>query len=209
MAVIISPLMPPLMEEEFVTNFDRKNSDTMFIGKSAELVVASYLLKNKINFAEPQVDQGNDFWVEEGGIKKAQVKKVVYKFKKDLGYFRRHGVIVRRHTFDFRFQSCGASREGFHAEYGPNNIDVFYHVLSTSLRELIFKIPSNFIPLTEKGTFIQSKSPVLERPFKQKKKPSFDLRGTLISAKYDAKLVQANHDFFFPHKQQTVMDFFS
>jgi len=208
MSVIISPLMPPLMEEEFVTDFDRRNSDTMFIGKSAELVVASYLLKNKINFAEPQVDQGNDFWVEEDGIKKAQVKKVVYKYRKDVGNFRRHGVTVKRHTFDFRFQSCGVMQSG-KVEYGPDDIDVFYHVLSTPLRELIFKIPSNLIPLTSGGKFIQSKSPVLERPFKQRRKPSFDLRGTLISAKYDAKLVQANHDFFFPPKQQTVMDFFS
>lgn len=208
MSVIILPLMPPLMEEEFVTDFDRRNSDTMFIGKSAELVVASYLLKNKINFAEPQVDQGNDFWVEEDGIKKAQVKKVVYKYRKDIGNFRRHGVTVKRHTFDFRFQSCGLRQNG-KVEYGPDDIDIFYHVLSTSLRELIFKIPSNFIPLTSGGKFIQSKSPVLERQFVLRKKPSFDLRGTLISAKYDAKLVQANHDFFFPPKQQTVMDFFS
>ncbi len=208
MSVIISPLMPPLMEEEIVTDFDRRNSDSMFVGKSAELVVASYLLKNKINFAEPQVDQGNDFWVEENGIKKAQVKKVVYKYKQDLGYFKRHGVVVKRHTFDFRFQSCGVGGN-FKVQYGPDDIDVFYHVLSTPLRELIFKIPSNLIPLTSEGKFIQSKSPVLERHFNQRKKPSFDLRGTLISAKYDAKLVQANHDFFFPPKQQTVMDFFS
>jgi len=217
MSVIIQPIMPPLMPEEFDRDFDRRNSDTIFAGKAAEHIVATHLLKNKINFAEPVVDQGNDWWIEStenNKVERAQVKKVVYKYKKDLGMFKRNGVNVYRHMFDFRFQSSGqkSPSTGYlqgRRQYGPEDIDVFYHVLVTPLRELIWKIPSSLIPVGSDGYFIQSKSPVLERPFEQRKRPSFDLRGCLISAQYDAKLIQANQEFFFPLKQQTVMEFFS
>lgn len=214
--MIIQPIMPPLMPEEFDKDFDRRNSDTIFAGKAAEHIVATYLLKNKINFAEPVVDQGNDWWVDSGvpgKVDRAQVKKVVYKYKKDLGMLKRNGEEVYRHMFDFRFQSSGQKNPapGYlqgRRQYGPEDIDVFYHVLVTPLRELIWKIPSSVIPCNpDDGYFVQSKSPVLERPFRQRKRPSFDLRGCLISAQYNAKLIAANIDFF--SQKQTVMEFFS
>lgn len=216
MSIIISPIMPPMMEEEFDTDFDRKNSDSVYAGKTGEFIVGTYLLKNKINFAEPVVDQGSDWWIEDPDTRKferAQVKKVVFKNKLDIGMKRRNGIEVHRPTFDFRFQSSGSKNPspGYTVGrrfYGPGEIDVFYHVLVTPLRELIWKIPASVLPVDEDGYFVQSKSPVLERSFTVRRKPDFDLRGMLISAQYDVRLIQANKNFFFPEKQQTVLEFF-
>ena len=200
--------MPPFLDEELVTGMDRKNSDTIFSGKSAESIIAGYLLRNKINYAEPAIDQGNDFWVEENGvIKRAQVKKVVFKMKLDVNVSKRRGFEVRRPTFDFRFQSAGASNSG-RKFYGPSDIDVFYHVLYTPFRELIFKINSNEVPLDKNGYFLQAKSAAFDRSFTQRKIAEIDYAKALISSKYDVRLIQENPDFFFPQSQQTVMDFF-
>lgn len=208
MSHTIPQLMPPFLEEELVTGMDRKNSDTIFSGKSAESIIAGYLLRNKINFAEPAIDQGNDFWVEENGvIKRAQVKKVVFKMKLDVNVSKRRGFEVRRPTFDFRFQSAGASNSG-RKFYGPSDIDVFYHVLYTPFRELIFKINSNEVPLDKNGHFLQAKSAAFDRSFTQRKIAEIDYAKALISSKYDVRLIQENPDFFFPQSQQTVMDFF-
>lgn len=200
--------MPPFLDEELVTGMDRKNSDTIFSGKSAESIIAGYLLRNKINYAEPAIDQGNDFWVEENGvIKRAQVKKVVFKMKLDVNVSKRRGFEVRRPTFDFRFQSAGASNSG-RKFYGPSDIDVFYHVLYTPFRELIFKINSNEVPLDKNGHFLQAKSAAFDRSFTQRKIAEIDYAKALISSKYDVRLIQENPDFFFPQSQQTIMDFF-
>jgi hypothetical protein len=208
MSHTIPQLMPPFLDEELVTGMDRKNSDTIFSGKSAESIIAGYLLRNKINYAEPAIDQGNDFWVEENGvIKRAQVKKVVFKMKLDVNVSKRRGFEVRRPTFDFRFQSAGASNSG-RKFYGPSDIDVFYHVLYTPFRELIFKINSNEVPLDKNGHFLQAKSAAFDRSFTQRKIAEIDYAKALISSKYDVRLIQENPDFFFPQSQQTVMDFF-
>ena len=208
MSHTIPQLMPPFLDEELVTGMDRKNSDTIFSGKSAESIIAGYLLRNKINYAEPAIDQGNDFWVEENGvIKRAQVKKVVFKMKLDVNVSKRRGFEVRRPTFDFRFQSAGASNSG-RKFYGPSDIDVFYHVLYTPFRELIFKINSNEVPLDKNGHFLQAKSAAFDRSFTQRKIAEIDYAKALISSKYDVRLIQENPDFFFPQRQQTVMDFF-
>jgi len=212
MSRTIPQLMPPLLEEELVTGMDRKNSDTIFSGKSAESIIASYLLRNKINFAEPAIDQGNDFWVEDNGIiKRAQVKKVVFKMKLDVNVSKRKGFEIRRPTFDFRFQSAGAKKPDVNTGrkfYGPNDIDVFYHVLWTPLRELIFKLDSDQVPLDKNGHFLQAKSAAFDRSFTQRKVSEIDYASALRSAKYDARIIQENHDFFFPPSQQTIMDFF-
>jgi len=204
--------MPPLLEEELVTGMDWKNSDTIFSGKSAESIIASYLLRNKINFAEPAIDQGNDFWVEDNGtIKRAQVKKVVFKMKLDVAASKKRGFEIRRPTFDFRFQSAGSKKSNVNTGrkfYGPNDIDVFYHVLWTPLRELIFKIDSDQVPLDENGHFLQAKSAAFDRSFTQRKVSEINYASVLLSAKYDVKIIQENPDFFFPQSQKTVMDFF-
>jgi len=211
MSIIVPAFMPPLLPEEFDTEFDRKNSDTVFIGEAAEHIVAKYFLKNKINFGRPTVDQGTDWWVQNSDdpttIERAQVKKVAWKNKIDSGMRDRHGAEVRRHTFDFRFQSSGSKSDKSKTFYGPGSCDAFYHVLVTPLRELIWKIPADLVPVDNNGWFIQSKSPVLDRSFKVRKKPDFQIRDMLISCMYDVRLIQAYPDFFFPQKQ-TVMEFF-
>ena len=210
MSIIVPAFMPPLLPEEFDTEFDRKNSDTVFIGEAAEHIVAKYFLKNKINFGKPLVDQGTDWWVQGDDprkIERAQVKKVAWKAKIDTGLRNRRGIEVRRDTFDFRFQSSGSKTDPSKCFYGPESIDVFYHVLVTPLREMIWKIPANLVPVDQMGWFVQSKSPVLDRSFKVRKKPDFQIRDMLISCMYDVRLIEAYPDFFFPQKQ-TVMEFF-
>jgi len=209
MSVMIPAVMPPLLAEEHDPNFNRKNSDTVFVGKACEYIVGKYFLKNKINFGEPLVDQGTDWWVDEGGkILRAQVKKISWKLKTDSGIRKRTGKIVKRQSFDFRFQTSGSKKDETKNFYGPNDIDVFYHVLVTPLRELIWRIPSSLVSTDKNGYFVQSQSATLDRQFVERKKQMYDLRGSLISAMYDARLVEEYPDFFLPPQQQTVMDFF-
>lgn len=221
----IQPIMPPMMKEEFLyqESFHKKNSDSMFLGKSAEHIVASYLLKNKINFAEPEVDQGNDWWVEDINdrhkVRRAQVKKVIAKIQLDQEIFDTQGKEVYVTKYDFRFQSSGLKDRPNNSgslcrrQYGPGDIDVFYEVIVTPFRELIFEIKAEDVPVGDDGFFKQSKSLVLDRVQKQSARRGndtpMDIRSMLISEQYDARLIRANQDFFFPPEQPTIMEFLS
>lgn len=221
----IQPIMPPMMKEEFLyqESFHKKNSDSMFLGKSAEHIVASYLLKNKINFAEPEVDQGNDWWVEDindrHNVLRAQVKKVIAKIQLDQEIFDTQGKEVYVTKYDFRFQSSGLKDRPNNSgslcrrQYGPGDIDVFYEVIVTPFRELIFEIKAEDVPVGDDGYFKQSKSLVLDRVQKQSARRGndtpMDIRSMLISEQYDARLIRANQDFFFPPEQPTIMEFLS
>lgn len=221
----IQPIMPPMMKEEFLyqESFHKKNSDSMFLGKSAEHIVASYLLKNKINFAEPEVDQGNDWWVEDindrHNVLRAQVKKVIAKIQLDQEIFDTQGKEVYVTKYDFRFQSSGLKDRPNNSgslcrrQYGPGDIDVFYEVIVTPFRELIFEIKAEDVPVGDDGFFKQSKSLVLDRVQKQSARRGndtpMDIRSMLISEQYDARLIRANQDFFFPPEQPTIMEFLS
>lgn len=221
----IQPIMPPMMKEEFLyqESFHKRNSDSMFLGKSAEHIVASHLLKNKINFAEPEVDQGNDWWVEDKNnrkqVRRAQVKKVIAKIQLDQEIYDTQGKEVYVTKYDFRFQSSGLKDRPNNSgslcrrQYGPEEIDVFYEVLVTPYRELIFEIKSEDVPVGDDGFFKQSKSLILDRvqtqPPRRGKDTPIDIRSMLISEQYDARLIRANQDFFFPPEQPTVMEFLS
>lgn len=221
----IQPIMPPMMKEEFLyqESFHKRNSDSMFLGKSAEHIVASYLLKNKINFAEPEVDQGNDWWVEDINdrhkVRRAQVKKVIAKIQLDQEIFDTQGKEVYVTKYDFRFQSSGLKDRPNNSgslcrrQYGPGDIDVFYEVIVTPFRELIFEIKAEDVPVGDDGFFKQSKSLVLDRVQKQSARRGndtpMDIRSMLISEQYDARLIRANQDFFFPPEQPTIMEFLS
>lgn len=221
----IQPIMPPMMKEEFLyqESFHKKNSDSMFLGKSAEHIVASYLLKNKINFAEPEVDQGNDWWVEDindrHNVLRAQVKKVIAKIQLDQEIYDTQGREVYVTKYDFRFQSSGLKDRPNNSgslcrrQYGPGDIDVFYEVIVTPFRELIFEIKAEDVPVGDDGYFKQSKSLVLDRVQKQSARRGndtpMDIRSMLISEQYDARLIRANQDFFFPPEQPTIMEFLS
>lgn len=221
----IQPIMPPMMKEEFLyqESFHKRNSDSMFLGKSAEHIVASYLLKNKINFAEPEVDQGNDWWVEDindrHNVLRAQVKKVIAKIQLDQEIYDTQGREVYVTKYDFRFQSSGLKDRPNNSgslcrrQYGPGDIDVFYEVIVTPFRELIFEIKAEDVPVGDDGFFKQSKSLVLDRVQKQSARRGndtpMDIRSMLISEQYDARLIRANQDFFFPPEQPTIMEFLS
>lgn len=221
----IQPIMPPMMKEEFLyqESFHKRNSDSMFLGKSAEHIVASYLLKNKINFAEPEVDQGNDWWVEDindrHNVLRAQVKKVIAKIQLDQEIYDTQGREVYVTKYDFRFQSSGLKDRPNNSgslcrrQYGPGDIDVFYEVIVTPFRELIFEIKAEDVPVGDDGYFKQSKSLVLDRVQKQSARRGndtpMDIRSMLISEQYDARLIRANQDFFFPPEQPTIMEFLS
>jgi len=202
----IVPVMPPLTDEE--VEFGTKDPSTStFSGRSCENIVASYLLNNGINIAIPTVDIGIDYLVQESENywSRAQVKKVVFQMHKDYTMFDRTGNIVKRPRFCFNFQSGGG--EG-RRQHGPQTIDVFYNVLQTNLRTLIFKIDSKLIPLRKDGNFIQGKYPVLERDSWIRKVANFDIKKMLVFAQYDQKLIREYSDFFLKEEPITVDQFF-
>jgi hypothetical protein len=200
----ITPIMPPLTEEEIEFN-SRDYNQTVFVGNSCENVVASYLLNNGINIAIPSVDQGIDFLVheEDNNWLRAQVKKVVFTMHKDYGYEKRNGSVLKRPRFAFSFQGGGGDKR----QHTSDEIDIFYHVLQTNLRTLIFKIPSDIIPLRKCGSFIQGKYPVLDNENWIRKKADFDIRKMLVHAQYDQKLIKLYSDFFLKEDPVTMDQF--
>lgn len=202
----IVPVMPPLTDEEIAFG-TRERTETTFCGRSCENIVASYLLNHGKNVAVPTVDIGVDYLVQESKDRweKAQVKKIVFQMHKDYGMFDRSGTVVKRPRFCFNFQSSGGEKA---KQHGPETIDVFYHVLQTNLRTLVFKIDSSLIPLRKDGTFIMGKYPVLERDSWARKLPDFDIRKMLIFAQYDHKLFREYPDFFLKEEPITVDQFF-
>lgn len=174
--------MPPLLEEEIIPF-----THSILAGTSCENVVSGYLLLKGMNVSEPYVDVGVDLLVEmDDGWKKAQVKKVVKKVKNGNEFHY------------FSFQRGGALR-GLVSAIGPKEIDYFYHVLVTPLRQLIWQIPSSYVGLKEDGTFRTGCSAVLDR-FRDSRpsKTTIDFQSFLVDAKYDTKVFQEYPEFFNP-----------
>ena len=185
MIVADTPIMPPLLEEE-LNPFGISNS---LVGSSCENIVSGYLLSEGINISEPYVDFGVDLLIKmDDGWKRAQVKKVVKKL--------RDGCI----SFTFPFQRSGAIRKKITCHpIGPKEIDYFYHVLLTPLRQLIWQIPSNCVGLKKNGTFRASASVVLDRFNKHPySKATIDFKSFLVDAKYNIKIFQEYPEFFNP-----------
>ena len=189
-----SPTMPPLLKEE-LTPFD---INSIMIGTSCENIIKSYLLSVGLNVAEPHVDFGVDILVKmETGWKKAQVKKVIKKNRK--GFIR----------FNFPFQPIGSCR--VHPEnggyrgtrVGPNDLDYFYYVLLTPLRQLIWEVPSYEIGLRDDGTFRTSSEITLDK-VSNSRKAAMNFKSFLLDAKYNIKVFEEHPDFFIP---QTLDDF--
>ena len=201
----IVPIMPPLIDggeyDETVTPFtvgDKKNSSAA--GTACEKIVETYLLEKGCEIARPMVDNGVDLWVNypDEGIKKIQIKKVVFQMHRDDGIFKRSGEDVRRARFDFNFQSGGRSGVGGRSpkQARPEDVDMFYHVLYTTQRQLIWETPSHLIPLRENGEFVFGKCAVLERDSWVRKKPSFDMRSHLVYSRYDPIIFKTYPEFF-------------
>ncbi len=204
------PCMPPLLQEETIP-LDEGNKGTRFGGTTCEELVASYLLSQSINVAEPKVDDGVDLLLEKEPYlwKRGQVKKVVYQMSLDYGIKKRTGKEVRRPRYDFFYHS-GATAP--HLKNGrrqrrPEEIDYYYHVLITCYRQLIWETPTNIIPLRENGEFIQCKNPNLDRNSWQRKKADIDFNKLLVYSRYDPIIFKTYPDFFL-EEQTTLEPFF-
>ena len=190
----IVPVMPPLLPEEKFDRTNHKNSDTLFNGGSCEKAVEMYLLRKKINLSLPHVDQGIDLIVQEEGLERAQIKKIVYKNKLDKACSR-NGIMKYRDTFDFRFQTAGNGSSPRTKE----NTDVFYHVLLTCWRTLIFKVPVAGLTTNPDGAFAKMKNPCLDRPsIQRRRQEGTDIRTCLVSSQYDPMVFQQYPEFFAP-----------
>ena len=96
--------MPVLLDEEKIP-LDRSQNGTKFGGTACEYSMATFLLSQRINCAEPIIDEGADLLVDRGDKwEKAQVKKVVYCKKLDSGMLKNSGKRVYREDFKFQFQ---------------------------------------------------------------------------------------------------------
>ena len=200
----IRAVMPPLLAEEKNQDSDYRNSSTLYSGGSCENVIKAFLLRNNINYSKPAVDDGLDLYVLEPGLEKAQIKKVVYKYKLDKGVRDRSGKEIYRSVYDFRFQSC----KDRHNARTKENTDVFYHVLNTCYRTLIFKVPTKNLSTVANGLFPKMKNVILDRSFRKGKSiKDVDIRKCLVSAQYDPIVFQTYPEFFTP--QNTIMNFMS
>jgi hypothetical protein len=188
------PCTPPLMEKEKF-NFTREDNSTKFGGTSCEHWVYAYFLSNKINIAEPFVDNGVDCLIEREneGWKRGQIKKVVYQEGIDYGMKDRHGVEVRRARYNFALQGGGGADR---RQRKPEEIDYFYHVLLTCYRVLIWETPSHIYPVREDGSFIQNKTICLDSESWVRKKAEVDYSKYLVYSLYDPIIYQTYPDFF-------------
>ena len=206
------PCMPPLIEEE-TRPLSRAGGDTRFGGSACELAVKNYFLSQSNNVAEPHVDVGVDLLIEkpEGWVR-GQVKKVVYCKKLDSGMLKNSGKRIYREDFKFQFQGGGGNvswLKNGRRQRTINEIDLFYHVLFTCYRTLIWEIPASIVPLREDNkTFVHCVSSGLVRDNWKRKPAAIDLNKHLIYTRYDPIIFKTYPDFFLKPEQTTLDNFF-
>ena len=186
------PSMPPLLEEEIFTKEDE--NQTSYSGTSCESIVTSHFLYQNKNAAVPLVDTGVDLLIErEPGIwSRGQVKKVSHRYRQfDNPESVKYGQ-TPYHVYYFPYNSNDFSLT-------PNDVDYFYHVLKTPLREMIWEVPASVVSLREDGSFIRLKDVRLDSVTKERgRKADFEINDYLISCKYDTKIFQKYPNFFNP-----------
>ena len=207
------PLMPPLLEAEKVQRTDEDpDSLTTYMGNSCEHIVMGWLLSNKINWSKPAVDDGLDIFVDgDPKYRKGQIKKIIFKAKEDKGMCensRKKGKTMRD-IFDFRFQPC---REYVKNARTKENTDVYYHVLNTCYRTLIFKIPTENLSTVKdrdgREIFVKMRNIVIDRPvYSGRKGKGVNIRDCLVFAQYDPIVFQTYPEFF--QVKPTIDDFVS
>ena len=163
--------------------------DSQHWGNAAENAVKAYLGMNKINFSQPNVDVGGvDILVhKEEETQRAQIKKVCLK---------RNGT-PPRDIYRFNFNRRNKRTE--QSSYGPSDIDVFYHVMLTPLREVIWEIPSSVVPISDKSEygenkFIHAKDWTINP--KRKIQNELNLEDFIVSEKYSPELIMENISLF-------------
>ncbi len=203
------PCMPPLLEEE-LKPFSKELST--YGGTACENVMKAYFLSKHINIADPHVDDGVDLLVKkpEGWVR-GQVKKVVYHPKIDYIHKKNFGNKIIRNYYSFKFQGGGqpSGTTTIRRQRGPTEIDVFYHVLLTPYRQLIWETPVGLIPLREDGNFIDSKDVCLDRDNWRRKPREINFNKLLVSSRYDPIIFKTFHDFFMKPEPPTLCNFFS
>ena len=195
----IIPQMPPLLPEE-MQYYQNTDVDGRFGGESGEHAVKYVLLYRGINFYKPSIDNGVDLVVEKclkakENNARAQVKKVVCKMRADAQLKRETGKIVKRSCFDFNLQSSGGTEKG--KQRTIDDIDVFYHVLITPYRTLIWETPASTPGLVrENGEFKSVKNPALDKTGVQKTRPQVDFSKFLVYTQYDPIIYEKFPEFF-------------
>ncbi len=200
------PCMPPMLEEEMIP-LSRETGATNYGGTACENLVKMYFLQKGINVAEPHVDHGVDLLAQKPGEgwKSVQVKKVVYQNKLDYNMKKRSGVEVIRPRYNFNFQNGGGENT---SKKGPKDYDLFYHVLMTPYRQLIWETPVSMVPLRE-GTehFISCKNPALDSTGWERKKAEIDFSKLLVYTHYDPIIFKTYPNFFLKEETQSVLEF--
>ena len=192
--------MPPLLPEEMEYYKNQSDNDARFGGEAGEHAVKYVLLYRGINFYKPSIDNGVDLVVEkclkaEAGKGRAQVKKVVCKMRADAKLKRETGRIVKRSCYDFNLQSTGGTDKG--KQRTIDDIDVFYHVLITPYRTLIWETPASTPGLVrENGEFKSVKNPALDKTGTQKIVPQVDFSKFLVYTQYDPIIYEKFPEFF-------------
>jgi hypothetical protein len=167
------PLMPELIHEEL---YNGRSND--FTGSACESLTTGWLKLLSRNVAMPDVDQGEDVWIEMNDeIVKAQVKKVVYK--------------PTEKRYKFNFQNTARTLT-------PKQIKYFYHIFVTPHRFMMWEFPSSIINLTEEGTFVESATVTLDKQIETSTDTYIDYRKYLIVEMYSPYLIKKNKHFFFP-----------
>lgn len=105
--------------------------------------------------------------------------------------------------FKFKYQNTGTKGK---TDYGPKDIDYFYHVLSTPYRKLIWETPSNLINLRKDGSFVESTKISLTSNNWQRTEPKINYREMIVSVHYTPIIYQKYPDFFLD--KPTVEQFF-
>lgn len=165
---LVSAFMPEYLASEDAPGGPER---AVYAGTAAELAVRSWLTCQGRLCALPEVDRGGvDLWVD--GHRRAQIKKVV-----------RRGPHSQRHNFFW--QSPQSSR----CKYSPTDIDLFYQVIMTNLRLIIFEIPAEVIPVTGKGEFSISTEINLCGEFHQRKMAALDPRKYCVHKLFSPELL--------------------
>jgi len=160
---VTGSFMPPYRDDE------RSETDrhTTYSGRASELAVRSFLAAHARAAGPIDADvEAVDLIVDHS--RRTQVKKAV---RTPAG------------GFVFPFQNVTGRRQ-----YGPETVDLFFHVIITRYRQLIFETPAADVPLRPDGTFTPSIEAQLETDYHVRKRPLIEMRQRCVQQLLDPAL---------------------